>query len=72
MEEKKTITGLLRGMLAQYLKEAYIYLSDPKKLSRLLTEVKVYSKKNKNSVKSFLDDILLLWAMLNAWFKGEY
>jgi uncharacterized membrane protein YkvA (DUF1232 family) len=70
--QKKTFAGLLRGILAQYLKEAVVYLKNPKKLSRLLTAVIVYARKNENAVKTFLKDILLLWEMLNVWFKGEY
>jgi len=72
MSAKKEFAGLLRGILAKYLKEAIVYLKNPKKLSRLLTAVIVYTKKNKNDVNTFLKDILLLWEMLNAWFKGEY
>ena len=72
MSTKKAFAGLLRGILAQYLKEALAYLKNPKKLSRLLTAVIVYTRKNKDAVKTFLKDILLLWEMLNAWFKGEY
>jgi uncharacterized membrane protein YkvA (DUF1232 family) len=72
MSTKKAFAGLLRGTLAKFLKEALVYLKNPKKLSRLLTAVIVYARKNKNAVKTFLKDILLLWEMLNAWFKGEY
>jgi uncharacterized membrane protein YkvA (DUF1232 family) len=72
MSTKKAFAGLLRGILGQYLKEALAYLKNPKKLSRLLTAVIVYTRKNKDAVKTFLKDILLLWEMLNAWFKGEY
>jgi uncharacterized membrane protein YkvA (DUF1232 family) len=72
MNTKKAFAGLLRGTLAKYLKEAFVYLKNPKKLSRLLTAVIVYTGKNKNAVKTFLKDIILLWEMLNAWFKGEY
>jgi uncharacterized membrane protein YkvA (DUF1232 family) len=72
MSAKKEFVGLLRGILAQYLKEALVYLKNPKKLSRLLTAVIVYTRKNKNAVRTFLKDILLLWEMLNAWYKGEY
>jgi uncharacterized membrane protein YkvA (DUF1232 family) len=72
MSEKKAFAGLLRGTLAQFLKEALVYLKNPKKLSWLLTAVIVYARKNKDAVKTFLKDILLLWEMLNAWFKGEY
>jgi Uncharacterized conserved protein len=72
MSTKKTFAGLLRGTLAQYLKEAFVYFKNPKKLSWLLTAVIVYARKNKKAVKTFLKDILLLWEMLNAWFKGEY
>jgi uncharacterized membrane protein YkvA (DUF1232 family) len=72
MSAKKGFAGLLRGTLAQFLKEALVYLKNPKKLSQLLTAVVVYARKNKNAVKTFLKDILLLWEMLNAWFKGEY
>jgi uncharacterized membrane protein YkvA (DUF1232 family) len=72
MSAKKGFAGLLRGTLAQFLKEALVYLKNPKKLSQLLTAVVVYARKNKNAVKIFLKDILLLWEMLNAWFKGEY
>jgi uncharacterized membrane protein YkvA (DUF1232 family) len=72
MSGKKAFAGLLRGILAQYLKEAFAYLKNPKKLSWLLSTVIVYARKNKKVVKTFLKDILLLWEMLNAWFKGEY
>jgi hypothetical protein len=72
MSTKKAFAGLLRGILAQYLKEAFAYLKNPKKLSWLLSTVIVYARKNKKVVKTFLKDILLLWEMLNAWFKGEY
>ncbi len=72
MRVQKTFTGLLKGTLAQYLREALIYLKNPKMLSRLLSAVISYAKKNKTEVRSFLKDIQLLWEMLNAWFKGEY
>jgi uncharacterized membrane protein YkvA (DUF1232 family) len=72
MSEKKAFAGLLRGTLAKFLKEALVYFKNPKKLSQLLTAVIVYARKNKDAVKTFLKDILLLWEMLNAWFKGEY
>jgi uncharacterized membrane protein YkvA (DUF1232 family) len=72
MRTKKAFAGLLRGILAQYLKEAFVYLKNPKKISWLLSTVIVYARKNKKVVKTFLKDILLLWEMLNAWFKGEY
>ena len=72
MSAKKEFAGLLRGTLAKFLKEALVYLTNPKKLSRLLTAVIVYARKNKNAVKTFLKDILFLWEMLNAWFNGEY
>ncbi|MGA3286883.1 MAG: DUF1232 domain-containing protein [Bacteroidota bacterium] len=72
MSAKKAFAGLLKGILAKYLKAALVYLKNPKKLSRLLTAVLVYAMENKGAVKTFLKDILLLWEMLNAWFKGEY
>ena len=46
MSTRKTFAGLLRGILAKYLKEALVYLKNPKKLSRLLTAVIVYTSKN--------------------------
>jgi uncharacterized membrane protein YkvA (DUF1232 family) len=72
MNEKKELAGLLKGTLSKFLKEALVYLKNPKKLSRLLVAVIVYARKNKNAAKVFLKDILLLREMLNAWFKGEY
>jgi hypothetical protein len=59
MGAQKAFAGLLRGN--QFLKEAVIYLKNPKKLSQLLTAVIVYAKKNRNAVKTFLKGILLLW-----------
>jgi uncharacterized membrane protein YkvA (DUF1232 family) len=72
MSAKKSLPGLLKGTLSKFIKEALFYLKDPKKLSRLLTSVLTYAKKNKGAVGAFLKDVLLLWEMLNAWFKGEY
>lgn len=72
MSAKNAFAGLLKGILAQFIKEALVYLKNPKKLSRLLVAVIVYARKNKNAAKAFLKDILLLREMLNAWFKGEY
>jgi uncharacterized membrane protein YkvA (DUF1232 family) len=72
MSAKKSLPGLLKGTLAKFIKEALLHLKDPKKLSRLLKSVLTYAKKNKSAVQAFLKDVLLLWEMLNAWFKGEY
>ena len=72
MKAQNAIAGLLRGTLSKFLKDALVYLKNPQKLSQLLAAVIVYTRKNKNAVKSFLKDILFLWEMLNAWFRGEY
>ena len=72
MKTQNAIAGLLRGTLSKFLKDALVYLKNPQKLSQLLAAVIVYTRKNKNAVKSFLKDILFLWEMLNAWFSGEY
>jgi uncharacterized membrane protein YkvA (DUF1232 family) len=72
MNKKSEFAGLLKGMLAKNLKEAIVCLKNPKKLSRLLTAVIVYVRKNKIAAKSLLNNILLLWEMTNAWFKREY
>ena len=72
MSTKKAFAGLLKGTLAKFLIEALVYLKTPKKLSRLLTAVIAYAGENKNSVRTFLKDIFLLWEMLNAWSKGKY
>lgn len=73
MSAKKSPSGLLKnGALGKFLKEAFLYLKDPKRISRLLRTVLTYAKKNKKPVKAFLKEVLLLWEMLNAWFKREY
>jgi uncharacterized membrane protein YkvA (DUF1232 family) len=72
MSARKSLPELLKGPLAQFIKQALVSLKDPKKLSRLLTSVLAYAKKNKSAVRAFLKDVILLWEMVNAWFKGEY
>jgi uncharacterized membrane protein YkvA (DUF1232 family) len=72
MSKKNIYAGLLRGTLAQFLKDALSYFKDPAKLTRLLATVIVYARKNKVLVKTFIKDILLLREMLYAWLKGEY
>ena len=72
MNSKESYTVLLKGALAEFLEQALVYLKDPKKLSRLLTAVLTYADENKNAVRTFFKDVLLLWEMLNAWFRREY
>ena len=72
MGGRKWFGSLRRGPLGESLKKALKHIKDPRKLSRLLTAVLGYAKKNRKVVETFRNDVFLLWEMLNAWRKGEY
>ncbi|MFA5835219.1 MAG: DUF1232 domain-containing protein [Bacteroidota bacterium] len=58
--------------LTRYYKQATDYLSNPKKIKRLLAAVGSYTQKYPIEVKSFLKDLKLLLEILKAWYSGKY